>query len=68
MCDIEQTSKDGPGPKLVGADTLIGNDVYNKDGESLSGDPFTGAWPRRWNRCFLIALFAHVRLIQRLTP
>ncbi len=28
-------SKDGPGPKLMGADTLIGNDVYNKDGESL---------------------------------
>ncbi len=51
----------------MGADTLIGNDVYNRDGESLSGDPFAGAWPRRWNRCFLIALFAHVRLIQRLT-
>jgi len=26
---------DGPGPQLMGADTLIGNDVYNKDGEDL---------------------------------
>jgi sporulation protein YlmC with PRC-barrel domain len=25
----------GPGPELMGADTLLGNDVYNKDGESL---------------------------------
>ncbi len=25
----------GPGPSLMGADTLLGNDVYNKDGESL---------------------------------
>lgn len=25
----------GPGPALMGADTLIGNDVYNRDGESL---------------------------------
>jgi sporulation protein YlmC with PRC-barrel domain len=25
----------GPGPALMGADTLIGNDVYNPDGESL---------------------------------
>lgn len=25
----------GPGPALMGADTLLGNDVYNKDGESL---------------------------------
>ena len=25
----------GPGPKLMGADTLIGNDVYNRDGEDL---------------------------------
>ena len=25
----------GPGPHLMGADTLIGNDVYNKDGEDL---------------------------------
>ncbi len=25
----------GPGPYLMGADTLIGNDVYNKDGEDL---------------------------------
>ena len=23
----------GPGPALMGADTLMGNDVYNKDGE-----------------------------------
>ena len=25
----------GPGPALMGADTLMGNDVYNKDGEDL---------------------------------
>lgn len=25
----------GPGPKLMGADTLIGNDVYNLDDEDL---------------------------------
>ncbi len=28
-------SSDGPGPALMGANTLIGNDVYNKDGEDL---------------------------------
>jgi sporulation protein YlmC with PRC-barrel domain len=28
-------SSDGPGPALMGADTLLGNDVYNKDGEDL---------------------------------
>lgn len=27
--------KEGPGPRLMGADTLIGNDVYNNDGEDL---------------------------------
>lgn len=26
---------DGPGPNLMGADTLLGNDVSNRDGESL---------------------------------
>ncbi|MCK6431932.1 MAG: PRC-barrel domain-containing protein [Burkholderiaceae bacterium] len=26
---------DGPGPELMGADTLLGNDVCNKDGEEL---------------------------------
>ena len=26
---------DGPGPTLMGADTLNGNDVYNADGEDL---------------------------------
>lgn len=26
---------DGPGPQLMGADTLIGNDVYNQDDEDL---------------------------------
>lgn len=26
---------DGPGPRLMGADTLIGNDVYNLDNEDL---------------------------------
>jgi sporulation protein YlmC with PRC-barrel domain len=25
----------GPGPALMGANTLLGNDVYNRDGESL---------------------------------
>ncbi len=28
-------SSDGPGPSLMGANTLLGNDVYNKDGEDL---------------------------------
>jgi len=28
-------SSSGPGPALMGAETLLGNDVYNKDGESL---------------------------------
>lgn len=26
---------DGPGPRLMGADTLLGNDVYNNDDEDL---------------------------------
>ena len=26
---------EGPGPALMGANTLLGNDVYNRDGESL---------------------------------
>jgi hypothetical protein len=26
---------DGPGPSLRGANTLLGNDTYNKDGEDL---------------------------------
>ena len=26
---------DGPGPQLMGANTLLGNDVYNTDGEDL---------------------------------
>ena len=25
----------GPGPSLIGANTLLGNDVYNRDGEDL---------------------------------
>ena len=25
----------GPGPALMGADTLLGNDVYNRDGDDL---------------------------------
>lgn len=29
------SNSDGPGPALMGADTLLGNDVYNKDGEDL---------------------------------
>ena len=28
-------NNDGPGPALMGADTLLGNDVYNADGEDL---------------------------------
>ena len=28
-------STSGPGPALMGANTLLGNDVYNKDGEDL---------------------------------
>ena len=28
-------SSHGPGPHLMGADTLIGNDVFNRDGEDL---------------------------------
>ena len=28
-------NNDGPGPSLMGADTLLGNDVYNKDGQDL---------------------------------
>jgi sporulation protein YlmC with PRC-barrel domain len=28
-------ASEGPGPALMGANTLLGNDVYNKDGESL---------------------------------
>lgn len=28
-------ASDGPGPALMGANTLLGNDVYNKDGEDL---------------------------------
>lgn len=30
-----QNSHDGPGPRLMGADTLIGNDVYNRADEDL---------------------------------
>ena len=29
------SSSDGPGPRLMGADTLLGNDVYNRVGEYL---------------------------------
>ena len=29
------TTKNGPGPSLMGADTLVGNDVYNNDDEDL---------------------------------
>ena len=28
-------SNDGPGPSLMGANTLLGNDVYNNDAEDL---------------------------------
>ena len=30
-----RSSSDGPGPRLMGADTLIGNDVYNAAEEDL---------------------------------
>ena len=29
----------GPGPRLMGANTLIGNDVYNQDGDDLGDIP-----------------------------
>lgn len=29
------TKHDGPGPQLMGANTLIGNDVYNRDAQDL---------------------------------
>jgi len=29
------TDDSGPGPQLMGANTLLGNDVYNHDGEDL---------------------------------
>jgi len=29
------TDGSGPGPELMGADTLLGNDVYNTEGEDL---------------------------------
>jgi sporulation protein YlmC with PRC-barrel domain len=28
-------SRRGPGPEIMGADTLVGNDVYNQKGENL---------------------------------
>jgi len=31
----KNTHHKGPGPQLMGADTLIGNDVYNHDEESI---------------------------------
>ena len=35
-CNAGTADKDaGPGPSLMGADTLLGNDVYNNDGEDL---------------------------------
>ena len=30
-----RNSHGGPGPSLMGADTLLGNDVYNRQGEDL---------------------------------
>jgi len=32
---IYSSQPDGPGPELMGANTLLGNDVYNSDGEDL---------------------------------
>ena len=34
MNNFEQASN-GPGPRLMGADTLMGNDVYNRQDEDL---------------------------------
>ena len=31
----KDTAEQGPGPRLMGADTLIGNDVYNANNEDL---------------------------------
>ena len=51
---------DGPGPQLMGADTLIGNDVYSQDEEDL-GDikeiMQTLALARFLMPCFLTAGF-----------
>ncbi len=35
MYKIRRTNKEGPGPELMGADTLLGNDVYNQKEEDL---------------------------------
>jgi hypothetical protein len=37
-------STGGPGPALMGANTLLGNDVYNKDGEDLGDKLFAVPW------------------------
>ena len=34
MTNFEQASN-GPGPRLMGADTMMGNDVYNRQDEDL---------------------------------
>jgi sporulation protein YlmC with PRC-barrel domain len=31
----KDTDNEGPGPRLMGAETLIGNDVYNENNENL---------------------------------
>ena len=33
--DLGPDQKHGPGPRLMGAETLIGNDVVNRQGEDL---------------------------------
>lgn len=35
MYSINPAPHQGPGPRLMGADTLNGNDVYNKSGDDL---------------------------------
>jgi hypothetical protein len=46
-------ARKGPGPSLMGADTLVGNDVYNDESESL-GDTISRRYfqasiaPRDW--------------------
>jgi hypothetical protein len=37
-------SASGPGPSLMGANTLLGNDVYNKDGEDLGDKLVAVPW------------------------
>ena len=35
MYKVQGNPSIGPGPELMGADTLVGNDIYNQNGEDL---------------------------------